>query len=601
MDEVQMELKDELTDQHEELKIEYEPSDELSVLNSIENIDMPYEEIEIKDEPIDKGFISASIESTNMEISSYIPIIKQEVSETNETALNNVTVVTEIMTNSKTFDEPEDLEESGIFVKSETDIKPEIIFGFSESDSNHTMSTVSNDPLDITVHEEKSKAKIKCFHCPALFDAALDLRDLTKHLNTEHKNHNQAKNTSSTQKMCPLCPALFNERSDFNKHFSTEHAVSIQRKITSPTHKMTALELKKHFTTEHEDGKQAKIPSSIHQMTVVKNDPLDTTNLNKHFSTAHETSKQLNTPDSKRKKDYKCSICLKVSTKSHDLRRHLTRIHAFECQFCPLKFVLKRDMHEHVKFVHSYESQISAKNILNNGINVEFKCQSCSIKFMKKEDLKEHIRLIHSLKCQFCSSKFLKKKDLDGHVSFVHAMIKCQFCSSKFVKEDDVNKHITFIHEDKTFMPHSPNKCVCYHVIESTNNFERQTVHEFSTAHEANIQSTQEGKIEIKIVCHLCSAIFDARSDFNKHFSSKHAVKKSVQDDFINEKRKKLKSEKTIQCHLCHAKFTRRGNRKQHISNVHEGIKPHQCLHCPAKFAFKTSLKRHLIEHKSML
>lgn len=56
-------------------------------------------------------------------------------------------LVTEIMTNSKTFDEPEDLEESGISVKSETDIKPEIIFGFSESDSNHTMSTVSNDPL----------------------------------------------------------------------------------------------------------------------------------------------------------------------------------------------------------------------------------------------------------------------------------------------------------------------------------------------------------------------------------------------------------------------------------------------------------------------
>ena len=158
------------------------------------------------------------------------------------------------------------------------------------------MSTVSKDPLDITVHEEKSKAKVKCFLCPALFDAALDLSDLTKHMNTEHKNHNQVKNTSSTQKMCPLCPALFNER-----------------------------------------------------------------------------------------------------------------------------------------------------------------------------------------------------------------------------------------------------------------------------------------------------------SDFNKHFSSKHAVKKSVQDDFINEKRKKLKSEKTIQCHLCHAKFTRRGNRKQHISNVHEGIKPHQCSDCPAKFAFKACLRRHLI------
>ena len=455
MDEEQIEIKDEFLHQHEELQFK-----NISVaVSAIENTNFLNEEVHIKDEPND---LLPSTENINFINSSICPSIKEETSE--------------ICTKSKTFNEPkkfEGSEESAIFVKSETDNKtPEILFGFCESDSQQSLSAVGNDPLYVTVHEEKSKTKIKCFLCPALLD--------------------------------------------------------------------TALELKKHFTTEHEVGRQ--------------NDPLDMTvpkilDLKKHFSSAHEANEQLANPDSKRKKDYKCTLCLKVSTKSHDLRRHLSRIHAFECQFCPLKFVLKRDMYAHVKFVHSNESEISAKNVLNNGINVIF---------------------------------------------------KCQFCSSKFETEDDKNKHITFIHEDKTFMPHSPNKCVCYHVIESSNNLERHktTVHESSTAHEANIQSTQEGKLKIKIVCHLCSAIFDARSDFNKHFSSKHAVKKSVQDDFINEKRKKLKSEKTIQCHLCHAKFTRRGNRKQHISNVHEGIKPHQCPDCPAKFAFKPSLKRHLIEHK---
>ena len=49
----------------------------MSVLPAIENIDMPYEEIEIKNEPTDKGFILSSIENTKMEISSYIPMIKQ--------------------------------------------------------------------------------------------------------------------------------------------------------------------------------------------------------------------------------------------------------------------------------------------------------------------------------------------------------------------------------------------------------------------------------------------------------------------------------------------------------------------------------------------
>ena len=50
MDEVQLEDANDLTDQHEELKIEYEPSDNMSVLPAIANIDMPYEEIEIKDD-----------------------------------------------------------------------------------------------------------------------------------------------------------------------------------------------------------------------------------------------------------------------------------------------------------------------------------------------------------------------------------------------------------------------------------------------------------------------------------------------------------------------------------------------------------------------
>ena len=120
MDEGQIENYNDWTDQHEELKIEYEPSDNMSVLPAIANIDMPYEEIETKNEPIDKGFILLSIENTNMEISSYSPIIKQEISETN--------------TNSKSLEE------------SETDIKPEIIFGVSAKNQNKISIETENLP-----------------------------------------------------------------------------------------------------------------------------------------------------------------------------------------------------------------------------------------------------------------------------------------------------------------------------------------------------------------------------------------------------------------------------------------------------------------------
>ena len=108
MDEEQIENHNDWPDQNKELKIEYETSDNVSVLSAIENIDMPYEEIEIKNEPIDKGYILSSIENTKMEISTYIPIIKQE--------------------------------------ESETDIKPEIIFGISAKDQNNISAETENLP-----------------------------------------------------------------------------------------------------------------------------------------------------------------------------------------------------------------------------------------------------------------------------------------------------------------------------------------------------------------------------------------------------------------------------------------------------------------------
>ena len=178
---------------------------------------MDEDQIEFKNEPIDQDFILASIGNTKMKSLHYNPKIKQEVSETN--------------TKSKICDESENLEKSGIFVKSETEIKPEIIFDTSESDSQHLMSDViSSDPLDLTVHEQKYRINlVNCPLCPKHFVAMLDLK---KHLVTEHKVVKKAKNIPLTAK---------------------------------------------DFATDHEVIEQVKNSSLIHKMTVVKNDPLETT------------------------------------------------------------------------------------------------------------------------------------------------------------------------------------------------------------------------------------------------------------------------------------------------------------------------------------
>ena len=117
-------------------------------------------DVNIKKESIDQGLILSSTENTNFVNSSIWPSIKQEIPETYD--------------KSKTFSNKlEKIEESGIFVKSETDIKPEIIFGIGGFDSDHVMSTVSDDPLAVPTDkkhlEVARKMNYKCSICSYLF------------------------------------------------------------------------------------------------------------------------------------------------------------------------------------------------------------------------------------------------------------------------------------------------------------------------------------------------------------------------------------------------------------------------------------------------
>merc|ERR1719491_2434480 len=64
---------------------------------------------------------------------------------------------TKTLTQMKIEPETETVAESGIFVKSEPDIKPEIFIGITESDLSQEKSNVSDDPLKISVDEEKKR------------------------------------------------------------------------------------------------------------------------------------------------------------------------------------------------------------------------------------------------------------------------------------------------------------------------------------------------------------------------------------------------------------------------------------------------------------
>ena len=192
--------------------------------------EIPHKEVHIKKESIDQGLILSSTKNTNFMNSSICPTIKQEIPETYD--------------ESKTFNKLEKIEELGIFVKSETDIKPEIIFGISESKSECVMqSTVNSDPLDITDHEDFfSKKDSMDKNCHAILE-------LEKPFSNVHEKIINQPNSLEKCKFCPefvkntymdehiallhtikchFCPKYFAKGAEMNAHVSSVHAFKCQ-------------------------------------------------------------------------------------------------------------------------------------------------------------------------------------------------------------------------------------------------------------------------------------------------------------------------------------------------------------------------------------
>ena len=400
MDEEQIESKNDLTNHNREFEIKHEPI------------------------TISQGFILTSIGNTSVKKSSCYPTIKQEASETN--------------TKSITFDKPENLEESGIFVKSKTDIKPEIIFGISESDSQHLMSVVNiRDPLDITAHAEKYKINIKCSFCPKRFSATLDLKN---HLDTEHKVVQSAKNAvhedkkhlKVAQKMnykCSICSYLFSQKTSLENHYSRFH--DIKKLNTVKCSLCPAI-----FNSEQFFQRHFKIMHSTLECQFCQKKFVNVVDMNTHLKRVHE-GKESNIQKEHLGKVHgvECSICSKVYSSKTDLGKHIANVHGNKCKFCP-ELVKDTIMNEHIALLHA------------------IKCGYCPEKFANNAVMKAHVKSVHEIKCQICPAIFLTNEKLDQHMKKSHTKrknepvhkTKCPFCSAIFSSNKEWLEHKNLIH-----------------------------------------------------------------------------------------------------------------------------------------------------------
>jgi hypothetical protein len=304
-----------------------------------------------------------------------------------------------------------------------------------------------------------------------------------------------------------------------------------------------------------------------------------------------------------------------------DMYVHLSSVHRkpFNCEFCVYSTDYRQHLNKHVQSVHEEKKP--------------FNCEFCVYSTATRQHINKHLQANHKgmkqqfhekFKCEFCAYSFSMKLNLDKHVQSVHEEKKpkirkkprstpkewkCSACGETLSSIKNLQSHFSKVHETEMCYMYPGKKIekqcnVCLLKFARTDSLKRH----ISQVHDV-IKSVPDDDINKKrkklrnerkcrIQCSLCLLKFTRKFTLNQHISKFHNGIKPVHDDYINEKRGNLKNVKRIQCDLCPTKFTRAGNLKQHISNVHEGLKPHQCSHCLAKFAFLGTLKRHLIAHK---
>ena len=578
MDEEQIEIKDEFLHQHKQLQFK----NNSIAASSIENKNVLNEDVHIKEEPID---LLPSIENINFMNSSICPIIKEETLG--------------ICTKSKTFNGPENLEESGIFVKSETDNKPEIIFTVNEYDSQNLMSTVSDDPLDITAnHKEKFRIKMKCSFCPALFSTELELK---KHFMTQHEVDKQAKDTTLTHEKTFQINQIEKEdimEKSIDKRFHCEICDSFFKSKTI---------LKVHIETVHEKKKPFKC--NICDASFSKNG-----NLKIHVTSVHKIHVTLLHEG---KKPFKCNICDARFITKQGMEKHIDSFHEgkkpFRCNICDASFAVKRNMKEHIDSVHEgrksfkcnvCETSFTHQSNLNKHISSihegkKFDCDKCSAKFTSKSNLNRHIKAFHEekqlFKCDICNACFTQKHGLNEHNESFHEGKKnyeCNICDELFVTITGLNSHILAIHKGKKpFMEMTTIKVVtAYDTSDQELSSQNGNLPlEVDMLRDKIDSIHEEIKPKIKkrlkatpkeLKCSICGEGLSSIKNLQNHFSKVHEEKQK--------------------CAICAAQFVHKKNLWRHVEAVHEKIKPFYCSICNRALASNQVLKRHFASlHKS--